>query len=88
MAKVEIATMAEKVNAKTQEVERLDEELKSVRHTYKLSVDEAQALQAALDDARSNSDRLHKESEQVVMNVNGWVDEQKYVYMTYIQQNI
>lgn len=77
--KVEVATTAERLSTKAQEVERLEEELKSVRQTYKLSVDEAQALQAALDDARSNSDRLHKESEQVVMNVNGWVDEQKYV---------
>ena len=79
MVKVEVATTAERLSTKAQEVERLEEELKSVRQTYKLSVDEAQALQAALDDARSNSDRLHKESEQVVMNVNGWVDEQKYV---------
>jgi len=47
------------------------------RDSHRASVEEVDRLKFALEDARSNGDRLHKESEQVVRNVNGWVDEQK-----------
>ena len=38
-----------------------------------------QTLRVSLEDARANGDRLHRESELVVENVNSWVKEQKYV---------
>ena len=58
-------------------MDRLEEELRIARNNHHVASEEVVALQAALDDARSNGDRLHQESEQVVRNVNGWVDEQK-----------
>ncbi|XP_067932681.1 interaptin-like [Watersipora subatra] len=77
VAKVEAATLSERLSSKCQDLERTEEELRSVRNSHRVATEEVQALQNALDDARSNGDRLHKESEQVVRNVNGWVDEQK-----------
>lgn len=77
LARVEVATLTEKLTAKSQDMERMEEDLKIARNSHRVSADEVTTLQAALEDARSNSDRLHRESEQVVRNVNGWVDEQK-----------
>lgn len=77
LVKVECATLTERLTSKNQELERCDEDLKIARNSHRAATEEIQSLQAALDDARNNGDRLHKESEQVVRNVNGWVDEQK-----------
>lgn len=38
---------------------------------------QVQTLRVSLEDARTNGDRLHRESELVVENVNSWVKEQK-----------
>jgi len=40
-------------------------------------LEEVQTLRVSLEDARANGDRLHRESELVVENVNSWVKEQK-----------
>lgn len=77
LARVEAATLTERLSSKCQELERVEEDLRNARNNHRIAGDEVMALQAALDDARNNGDRLHKESEQVVQNVNGWVDEQK-----------
>lgn len=77
LAKVEVATLSERLSAKSQDLERIEDDLRTTRNSHRIASDEVHALQAALDDARSNGDRLHQESEQVVRNVNGWVDEQK-----------
>ena len=79
VAKVEVATLTERLTAKLQELDRSEEDVKIARNSHRAATEEIQSLQAALDDARNNGDKLHKESEQVVRNVNGWVDEQKYV---------
>ena len=81
VAKVEVATLTERPTAKLQELDRSEEDVKIARNSHRAATEEIQSLQAALDDARNNGDRLHKESEQVVRNVNGWVDEQKYVHV-------
>ncbi len=39
--------------------------------------DEAKKLESALEQSRDNSERLHKESETVISNVNTWVNEQR-----------
>ena len=39
--------------------------------------DEAKKLESTLDKSRESSNRLHKESEQVITNVNSWVQEQR-----------
>lgn len=77
LAKVEAATLNERLSSKNQELDRLEDGLRSARNNQRLAAEEVQALQGALEDARSNGDRLHLESEQVVRNVNGWVEEQK-----------
>ena len=57
--------------------EALKNELEMLKQKYQTSSDEITNLRVALDDSRSNSDRLHRESELVVQNVNTWVREQK-----------
>jgi hypothetical protein len=52
-------------------------QLELMHHNYKSANEEIQGLRVALEESRSNGDRLHKESELVVQNVNTWVQEQK-----------
>ena len=52
-------------------------ELENIRSRLQSAHDENTSLKVALNDSRSNSDRLHHESELVVQNVNTWVREQK-----------
>ena len=42
-------------------------------------VEEAKKLEVSLDKSRDNGERLHKESELVIANVNSWVHEQRYI---------
>ncbi len=42
-------------------------------------VEEAKKLELSLDKSRDNGERLHKESEMVIANVNSWVHEQRYI---------
>ena len=64
-----------------QQGERLRNELDLLRHNYHSANDEIQSLRVALEESRSNGDRLHRESELVVQNVNTWVQEQKWVVL-------
>ena len=57
--------------------DRLKGELEIIRVKYHQANEELANLRMNLDDSRSNADRLHKESELVVHNVNTWVKEQK-----------
>ena len=57
--------------------DRLKGEMELLRQKYQSSNDEILKLRSSLDEARTNGDRLHRESEQVVQNVNTWVQEQK-----------
>lgn len=52
-------------------------ELDLIRQNYRSANEEIKGLRLALEESRSNGDRLHKESELVVQNVNTWVQEQK-----------
>ena len=56
---------------------RLSAEVQSLESKLEASRDEIGAMRMSLDEARANSDRLHRESELVVANVNKWVQEQK-----------
>ena len=58
---------------------RLSSEMQVLEGKLENSRDEISAMRMSLDEARSNSDRLHRESELVVTNVNKWVQEQKWV---------
>ena len=57
--------------------EKLMSELDLIRQNYRSANEEIKGLRMALEESRSNGDRLHKESELVVQNVNTWVQEQK-----------
>lgn len=41
--------------------------------------EEAKKLEVSLDKSRDNGEKLHKESEMVIANVNQWVHEQRFV---------
>ena len=58
-------------------MERLHAEQESLRSRLQVSQEETAGLKLALSDSRANNDRLHRESELVVQNVNTWVREQK-----------
>ncbi|KAL0187820.1 hypothetical protein M9458_014919, partial [Cirrhinus mrigala] len=51
-------------------------QMDAVNQKYSAAVCEADVLRQCLGDARSDSSRLHRESELVVTNVNQWVKEQ------------
>ena len=59
------------------QAEKLMSELDLIRQNYRSANEEIKGLRLALEESRSNGDRLHKESELVVQNVNTWVQEQK-----------
>ncbi|XP_016377074.1 trichohyalin-like [Sinocyclocheilus rhinocerous] len=61
-----------------EEVEALLSQMDAVNQKYSTAVCEADVLRQCLGDARSDSSRLHRESELVVTNVNQWVKEQKH----------
>ncbi len=44
---------------------------------YQKAAEEVSSLRVSLDESRTNGERLHRESELVVKNVNQWVKEQK-----------
>lgn len=50
-----------------------------MKQNYRSANEEISGLRAALEESRSNGDKLHRESELVVHNVNTWVQEQKCV---------
>ena len=54
-------------------------ELELMKQNYRSANEEISGLRVALEESRSNGDRLHRESELVVHNVNTWVQEQKWV---------
>ncbi len=52
-------------------------EFEVLRHKYHNANEEITNLRMALEESRANGERLHRESELVVQNVNTWVREQK-----------
>lgn len=71
LLKMETAALRENY---TERVSQMD----SVDQKYNAAVCEVDVLRQCLGDARSDSSRLHRESELVVTNVNQWVKEQKH----------
>jgi len=57
--------------------EMLKLEFQELKQKYHSANEEITNLRLTLEESRSNGDRLHKESELVVQNVNTWVKEQK-----------
>ena len=55
----------------------LKNELDMLRQKYHNATDEISGLRMNLEESRANGERLHRESELVVQNVNTWVQEQK-----------
>lgn len=79
VAKVEVASLEEKVHNATEEREVLQSEVNLLRQKFVLTSQEVDSLQCSLEAARLDSHRLHHESEGVVANVSQWVKEQKLV---------
>jgi hypothetical protein len=52
-------------------------ELQNQRQKQQLLHEENKNLELSLNQSRDNSERLHKESEMVITNVNSWVHEQR-----------
>ncbi|GAA6072883.1 trichohyalin, partial [Tachysurus ichikawai] len=77
LLKVEVASLRENYHSKVAQLESSHAELDSVEQKFRASVSEVEVLRQALSDARTDSSRLHRESELVVTNVNQWVKEQK-----------
>ncbi|XP_050778179.1 polyamine-modulated factor 1-binding protein 1 isoform X4 [Gopherus flavomarginatus] len=75
--KVELASLKEKLHGAAEERARLQQELSVLRQKFMASSSEAEALRSSLGAARSDSRRLHRESELVLANVSHWVKEQK-----------
>ncbi|KAM9122018.1 polyamine-modulated factor 1-binding protein 1 [Pangshura tecta] len=75
--KVELASLKEKLHGATEESARWQQELNVLRQKFVASSSEAEALRSSLGAARSDSRRLHRESELVLANVSQWVKEQK-----------
>ncbi|CAM5151701.1 unnamed protein product [Eretmochelys imbricata] len=75
--KVELAALKEKLHGAAEERDRLQQELHVLRQKFVASSNEAEALRSSLGAARSDSRRLHCESELVLANVTQWVKEQK-----------
>ncbi|XP_073691780.1 uncharacterized protein pmfbp1 [Garra rufa] len=78
MLKMEMASLRENYTAKVAQVEALLSQMDAVNQKYSTAVCEADVLRQCLGDARTDSSRLHRESELVVTNVNQWVKEQKH----------
>ncbi|XP_059394359.1 trichohyalin isoform X2 [Carassius carassius] len=76
--KMEMASLRDNYAAKVAQVEALLSQVDAVSQKYSTAVCEADVLRQCLGEARSDSSRLHRESELVVTNVNQWVKEQKH----------
>ncbi|WAR12172.1 PMFBP-like protein [Mya arenaria] len=76
--KVELSALQEKYKLKCCESEKIYTEVDLMRQNYQSANEEIKGLRMALEESRTNGDRLHKESELVVQNVNTWVQEQKH----------
>uniref|UniRef100_A0A8C2BNB4 Polyamine-modulated factor 1-binding protein 1 n=1 Tax=Cyprinus carpio TaxID=7962 RepID=A0A8C2BNB4_CYPCA len=81
--KMDMASLRDNYTAKAAQVEALLSQMDAVSQKYSTAVCEADVLRQCLGDARSDSSRLHRESELVVTNVNQWVKEQNH-----LQENV
>lgn len=73
----DLQAVTEKLNFKVHEADRYQAEVGNLASRCQFYVDEQKKLEASLDKSRENGERLHKESEMVISNVNSWVHEQR-----------
>jgi chromosome segregation ATPase len=76
--KLDLSTIQEKYKAKSEDVVRLEVESQNLNQKCQFLTEETKKLESSLDKSRDNGERLHKESEMVIANVNSWVHEQRY----------
>jgi chromosome segregation ATPase len=75
--KSELQSIQDKYKSKSEEAAKLDSEVSSLSQKCAYLTEEAKKLEVCLDKSRDNGERLHKESEMVISNVNSWVNEQR-----------
>ncbi|CAF0853486.1 unnamed protein product [Brachionus calyciflorus] len=66
-----------KYRQKSDEAMRFEAEVQTLNQKCAYLVEETKKLEISLDRSRDNGERLHKESEMVIANVNQWVNEQR-----------
>jgi chromosome segregation ATPase len=76
--KMDLSTTQEKYKTKAEDVVRLEVEIQNLNQKCQFLTEETKKLEQSLDKSRDNGERLHKESEMVIANVNSWVHEQRY----------
>ncbi|KAL4630269.1 polyamine-modulated factor 1-binding protein 1 isoform X3 [Arapaima gigas] len=75
--KVQLSSLRDDYHSKVAQVDALCSQLELMKQKLKTAANEVEVLRQSLGCARSDSSRLHKESELVVSNVNQWVKEQR-----------
>ncbi|KAK1799100.1 hypothetical protein P4O66_006688, partial [Electrophorus voltai] len=80
LLQVELASVRESYHSVVARVEALQAQTDSAEQRLEAAAAEAEELRDALTEARSDTSRLHHESELVVTNVNQWVKEQKQTH--------
>jgi chromosome segregation ATPase len=83
IARMEIQSANEKLKTKTEEIIKYEQDLENLSQKCVFLTEETRKLEASLDKSRDNGERLHKESEMVIANVNSWVHEQRYFIFFY-----
>ena len=73
----ELQNASDKCRLKVDEACRMDAELQALTLKCMQLGEENKKLEACLEKSRDNGERLHKESEMVIANVNSWVHEQR-----------
>nr|XP_009685281.1 PREDICTED: polyamine-modulated factor 1-binding protein 1 [Struthio camelus australis] len=77
VCKVELAFLKEKLSKALEQKEALQHETNMLRQKFAVTSAEAEALRSSLTVAHSDSSRLHRESELVLVNIGQWVKKQK-----------
>ena len=75
--KTEMQNSQDRLKYKTEEASKLEVDVGNLTQKCQLLAEEVKKLETALERSRDNGERLHKESEQVIANVNTWVNEQR-----------
>ncbi len=75
--RVEFQCLQEKYKLKSDEATKHEVEVQALTQKCQLLTDETKKLEISLDKSRDNGERLQKESEMVIANVNSWVQEQR-----------
>jgi chromosome segregation ATPase len=75
--KSELQSVQDKYKTKFEDAAKLETEVSNLSQKCAYLADEVKKLELCLDKSRDNGERLHKESEMVISNVNSWVNEQR-----------